>query len=342
MTLSNLHDMSEIKAAPAPGISIVVPVLNEEQTLAPLVDKIAAAMARQPRLDYEIIFVDDGSTDNSWQTMQALAAAQRVRAFRLRRNFGKAAALSIGAEKARADTIVTMDADLQDDPGEIGNLLARLNDGWDMVCGYKKHRNDPLSKRLPSKLFNFVTAKFSGLPLHDFNCGLKIAQRGIFLQIPLYGELHRYIPALAHNLGYRVTELPVLHHPRVAGRTKYGTERLTRGLLDALTVLMIGRYGRRPGHFFGGLGVAVGVAGFIILAYLTGIWTFTNQAIGHRPLLLLGIMLEILSAQLIALGLVAELIISRTPGSRESILIAEETPLGEAAPDAPKTVRVAG
>lgn len=324
-----------------PAISVVVPVLDEERTLIPLVSKIAAAMANQPEIDYEIIFIDDGSTDNSWRIMQTLSADERVRAFRLRRNFGKAAALSIGAEKASAHAIITLDADLQDDPNEIGNLLSKLNEGWDMVCGYKRERRDPASKRLPSRLFNFVTARLSGLPLHDFNCGLKIARRDVFLQIPLYGELHRYIPALAHNLGYRVTEVPVAHHPRAAGRTKYGAERLSRGLLDALTVLMIGRYGRRPGHFFGGLGLAVGLVGFAILAYLTAIWAFTNQAIGHRPLLLLGIMLEILSAQLVALGLVAELIISRTPEPRNSNLTAEETQRSTTARHVPELPRAA-
>lgn len=324
--MTSMRDPSEVNSY-VPDLSIVVPVLNEEHTLSPLAEKIAAAMSRNAALSYEIVFVDDGSSDRSWEVMKQLAGYGRiVRAFRLRRNFGKAAALAIGAEKARASIIVTMDADLQDDPNEIENLLTKMQSGWDLVCGYKKNRQDPLSKRLPSKLFNFFTAKLSGLDLHDFNCGLKVGKREIFLQIPLYGELHRYIPALAHNLGYRVTELPVLHHPRTMGRSKYGSERLIRGLLDSLTVLMIGRYGWRPGHFFGGLGIIVGSIGFIILAYLTFIWTFQHQAIGHRPLLLLGIMLEILSTQLIALGLVAELIISRIPEDRGSVLVAESTP----------------
>jgi dolichol-phosphate mannosyltransferase len=302
----------------------VVPALNEAGTLAALLDKIKAALSKHPNCEYEVIFVDDGSTDGSWAVMQLLATNGGIRAFRLRRNFGKATALSIGAEKARGEIIVTMDADLQDDPEEIGNLLAKLNDGWDLVCGFKKDRRDPLSKRFPSKLFNFVAAWASGLALHDFNCGLKVGKREVFLQIPLYGELHRYIPALAHNLGYRVTELPVVHHPRTIGHSKYGAERLARGLLDSLTVLMIGRYGWRPAHLFGGIGIAVGLVGLVILIYLSAIWLFTDEAIGHRPLLLLGIMLEILGTQLVALGLVAELIISRTPERQRLTLVAEE------------------
>ena len=220
--------------------------------------------------------------------------------------------------------MVTIDADLQDDPAEIPRFLEAMDDGADVVCGWKVDRKDPLSKRLPSRLFNSVTAWACGLKLKDFNCGFKSARTEVYQRIPLYGELHRYVPALASNLGYRITELPVNHRPRTYGRSKYGFERFVRGFLDLLTVVTLTRFGRRPGHLFGGLGVVVGLLGFVILAYLSGVWLFTDQGIGDRPLLLFGVLLEILAAQMLSVGLLAELILSRTRSQPVSFLVAAE------------------
>jgi dolichol-phosphate mannosyltransferase len=304
-------------------VSIIVPVCDEQGTIAELTDEIEAAMATLPELRYEVLFVDDGSRDGSWELIEKLAADRpHVYGARLRKNFGKAAALSVGADAARGTRIVTMDGDLQDDPAELPRFLEAMDDGADVVSGWKADRKDPLSKRIPSKIFNRVTAWASGLDLQDFNCGFKAAYTEVYRRIPLYGELHRYVPALASNLGYKVVELPVNHRPRTYGKSKYGFERFVRGFLDLLTVVTLTRFGRRPGHLFGGLGVLVGFVGFVILAYLTGVWVFTSQGIGNRPLLLFGVLLEILAAQMLSVGLLAELILNRTRSQPVSYLVA--------------------
>ena len=296
-------------------VSVLVPVMNEEATLATLRHELAAAL---PDVRYELLFVDDGSTDRSWPVMRELAAAHpEVRALRLRRNFGKAAALAAAVSEARGERIVTMDGDLQDDPAEVPRLLAELDAGADLVSGHKATRRDPLSKRIPSKLFNKVTGVITGLPLNDHNCGLKAARTEVYQRVPLYGELHRYIPALAHQHGYRVEELAVNHRPREHGVSKYGFERYVRGAIDLMTVVTITRYGRRPAHLFGGLGFLFGTLGTLILLYLTGLWMFTDQAIGTRPLLNLGILLVILGVQMVSLGLIAEIVLHRTADRAE-------------------------
>lgn len=296
----------------APDLSIIVPLLDEEPTLRTLAERVGDACS-SAGIDHEIVFVDDGSTDGGWTTLERLAEERAdVRCIRLRRNFGKAAALSAGVKASRGSRIMTMDADLQDDPAEIARFVAKLDEGYDLVTGWKKDRRDPLGKTLPSKFFNAVTRKLSGLDLHDFNCGFKAADRRVYESISLYGELHRYVPVLAANLGFRVAEIPVKHHPRAAGRSKYGLERYARGFLDLLTVLTISRYRTRPGHLFGGVGIGIGILGAVILAYLFGVWLLTDDPIGNRPLLLFGIMLEILSANLISLGMMSELITFRT------------------------------
>jgi glycosyltransferase involved in cell wall biosynthesis len=298
-------------------VSVLVPVKDEEATLETLVAELTGAF-RTVDVSYEVIFVDDGSRDRSWAVMRDLAATNRnVRALRLRRNFGKSAALAAAVSEARGERIVTMDADLQDDPAEVPRLLAELDAGTELVIGHKADRKDPLTKRLPSKLFNKVTGVITGLPLNDHNCGLKAGLAEVYRRVPLYGELHRYIPALAHQLGYRVSELAVNHRRREHGRSKYGFERYLRGALDLLTVVALTRYGRRPGHLFGGLGALSGLIGTLILLYLTGVWVFTDNSIGTRPLLTLGVLLEILAVQLISLGLIAELILARTLQSEE-------------------------
>jgi dolichol-phosphate mannosyltransferase len=269
---------------------------------------------------WEVVFVDDGSTDGSFAALTRLHDARdNVRVIRLRRNFGKATALSTGFAHAEGGIVVTIDADLQDDPSEIPRLLAKLDEGFDLVTGWKTHRRDPLSRRLPSKLFNWVTGRVSGLRLHDLNCGLKAYRAEVVQGLPLYGELHRFIPVLAHYRGHRVAELPVNHRPREHGRSRYGVERYLRGFLDLLTVSFIGRYRYRPLHLFGGLGLLLGAAGFGVLVYLTVV-KLSGHAIGQRPLLILGVLLVVVGLQFFSLGLISELITSQheeRSGARE-------------------------
>ncbi len=294
-------------------VSVVVPVHDEAETLDELARRVLAVADDNGLPVVEVLFVDDGSQDDSWARMAALADAEpRVRALRLRRNFGKATALDLGIRDSGGAIVVTMDADLQDDPEELPRLLAALGEDVDLVSGWKKERHDPLGKTLPSRLFNWVTARLSGLQLHDFNCGYKAYRREIFDMVPLYGELHRYIPVLAHAKGFRVSELPVKHHPRAHGRSKYGAERMVKGFLDLLTVVMLTRFAQRPGHLFGGLGLILGAIGAAILLYLTGLKLLTGAEIGGRPLLLLGVMLGIIAVQVTLFGVLGELILSRT------------------------------
>ncbi|MGH3520478.1 MAG: glycosyltransferase family 2 protein [Haloechinothrix sp.] len=320
-------------------VSVLVPVKDEDATLHTLVAEIADAFDTTPDVSYEIIFVDDGSVDRSWTVLSELAGAHpQVRALRLRRNFGKAAALAAAVSEARGDRVVTMDADLQDDPAEVPRLLAELDAGADLVSGHKAERKDPLSKRLPSKLFNRMTGVLTGLRLNDHNCGLKAARTEVYRKVPLYGELHRYIPAIAHLMGYRIGELAVNHRPRRHGVSKYGFERYVRGAIDLLTVVTITKYGRRPGHLLGGLGLLSGTAGFFILLYLTGVWLFTAEAIGTRPLLNLGMLLMILGVQMISLGLIAEIVLHRTAKRDEAAdLIAERIEPRAAGAEEPAT-----
>ena len=316
-----------IETVPEVQVSVLIPVKDEEATLATLVGQIEEAFAPL-ETEYEVIFVDDGSTDSSWDVMTQLAADNpRVRAIRFRRNFGKAAALAAAVDEARGERVVTMDADLQDDPAEVPRLLAELDDGADLVSGHKADRKDPLGKRIPSKFFNMMTNVMTGLKINDHNCGLKAARTEVYRRVPLYGELHRYIPALAHQTGYKVRELAVNHRPREHGKSKYGLERYVRGAIDLLTVMTITKYGRRPAHLFGGIGLLSAFIGFVTLAYLTIVKLFGGQAIGDRPLLLLGILLIILGVQLISIGLIAEIVLHRTANRREATdLIRERTP----------------
>jgi glycosyltransferase involved in cell wall biosynthesis len=290
-------------------ISVVVPVHNEERSVALLLDELESAL--QP-LDtpWEAVFVDDGSTDGSYAALTRLHAAKdNVTVVRLRRNFGKAAALAAGFAQAQGDVIVTIDGDLQDDPAEIPRLLVKLEEGFDLVSGWKSRRRDPLRRRVLSRLFNAVAGWISGVRLHDINCGLKAYRADVVRGLRLYGELHRFIPVLAHHRGYRIAELPVNHRPREHGRSRYGLERYLRGFLDLLTVSFIGRYRQRPLHLFGGLGLALSAAGTGILIYLTVVKAM-GHAIGGRPLLILGVLLVVVGIQVFSLGLITELITS--------------------------------
>lgn len=290
-------------------ISIVIPAKDEDETLGVLSEQIFAAVdALSEPTECEIIFIDDGSVDSSWIVMQNLARAHpdQIRALKMRRNFGKAAALEVGFAAATGEIIFTMDADLQDDPKEIARFLTKLDEGYDLVSGWKERRNDPLSKTLPSKVFNAVTSSMTGVKLKDFNCGFKAYRREVIENVRIYGELHRYIPVLAQDQGFRIGQISVTHHPRRHGVSKYGLERYVRGFLDLITVLATTRYLQRPGHMFGGVGVLSGVAGVGILFFLSVLWLF-GDPIDGRPLFFLGLLLVILSVQLISFGLVGEL-----------------------------------
>jgi glycosyltransferase involved in cell wall biosynthesis len=291
-------------------ISVVVPVHDEERTVALLFDELQSALDPLGQ-SWEAVFVDDGSTDGSFAALTRLHDAnENVRVVRLRRNFGKAAALGAGFANAEGDIVVTIDADLQDDPAEIPRLLAKLEEGFDLVSGWKAHRRDPITRRALSRIFNWVTGRVSGLRLHDLNCGLKAYRAEVVQGLRLYGELHRFIPVLAHYRGHRIAELPVNHRPREHGRSRYGVERYLRGFLDLLTVSFIGRYRYRPLHLFGGLGLGLGALGLAVLVYLT-VLKIGGEAIGRRPLLILGVLLVVVGLQFFSLGLISELITSQ-------------------------------
>jgi glycosyltransferase involved in cell wall biosynthesis len=288
-------------------LSVVVPLLNEEATLEALYREIETALAGSG-LEWEVVFVDDGSTDGSYRELVRLHSAHlNVRVVRLRRNFGKAAALAAGIEVATGEVIVTMDADLQDDPAEIPNLLAKLDDGFDVVSGWKCDRHDPFVRRFVSRIYNRATRLATGVRLHDMNCGLKAYRAEVFEHVQLYGERHRFIPVLAHHLGFSVTELPVNHRPRTNGHSRFGVERYLRAPFDLLTIVFMGRYRYRPLHLFGGLGVTTSVAGAAILVYLTVV-KIGGSRIGDRPLLLLGVLLVVVGIQFLSLGLVGEML----------------------------------
>ena len=290
-------------------ISVVVPVHNEERSVEPLYEELHVALEPLGRA-WQAVFVDDGSSDGSFAALTRLhSAVPNVKIVRLRRNFGKAAALAAGFRHAEGDVVVTIDADLQDDPLEIPRLLAKLDEGFDLVSGWKTQRRDPLRRRVMSRIFNGVVGRVSGVHLHDMNCGLKAYRADVVRSLRIYGELHRFLPVLAHDRGYRVTELPVNHRPREHGRSRYGLERYVRGFLDFLTVWFMGRYRHRPLHLFGGLGLALSGIGTILLVYLT-VLKLAGEAIGHRPLLTLGVLLVVVGLQFFSLGLLSELITS--------------------------------
>lgn len=291
-------------------LSVIIPLLNEKESLPELTNQIVTVLTENKIMDYEIIFVDDGSKDGSFEVIKNLRSENnRVHCIRFRRNYGKSAALSVGFENAKGKFVITMDADLQDDPKEIPALLAKLKEGYDLVSGWKRKRYDPISKTLPSKLFNTVTSMVSGVKLHDFNCGLKAYRRDVVKSLYVYGEMHRYLPALAYMDGYRVTEIPVQHHPRKYGYTKFGLSRFLYGFLDLLTVLVTSKYMKRPLHFFGLVGFILVFLGIIVDGILSIEWFMGETNLSNRPLLWFGIALIIVGVQFISLGLIAELII---------------------------------
>lgn len=301
-------------------LSIIVPLYNEEQNLEPLYRELKTVLDDCGR-SYEIVFVDDGSTDGSAAVLETLCRRdETVTMLEFRRNFGKAMALSAGFDEASGNIIITLDADLQDNPVEIPRFIERIQEGYDLVSGWKRHRQDPISKTLPSRMFNAVVSRTTGLRLHDFNCGFKAYSRSLVDNLHIYGELHRYIPALAFGDGFRVTELAVDHRPRIYGKSKYGIERFTRGLLDLLTVLFLTRYMKKPLHLFGSIGLVAMILGMAINSYLAIIW-FRGAAIGHRPLLSLGVLLMVLGVQFVSTGLIGEML-THSHGSNETSPVA--------------------
>ena len=295
-------------AAPIRSLSILIPVMNEEGNLPELYRRLSAQLD-SIGLPWEIIFVDDGSSDGTWSFIERTNAADaRVIGLRHRRNFGKARALADGFAVAQGDVIVTMDGDLQDDPDELPRFLAMLDDGYDLVSGWKQRRQDPLGKTAPSKVFNWTVRTFSGVQLHDFNCGFKAYRREVTENIRLYGELHRFTPVLANAEGFRIGELPVKHHPRTWGSSKYGWSRLTKGFLDLLTVIFLTQYRQRPLHLFGLPGLLSMMLGVAIGLYLSFDKLVMGNPIGTRPLLLLAVLLVVIGAQFFGLGLIGEYI----------------------------------
>ncbi len=298
------------------SLSVIVPLFNERESLPELLGQLSAAM-HEPELQslflkpfsFEIIMVDDGSTDASSNLIGSMIPAiPELRLISFQRNFGKTAALSAGFMAAEGDYVCTMDADLQDDPFAIKEMVKKLQEGYDLVSGWKQQRQDPFSKTIPSKLFNGVTRIFTGITIHDFNCGLKVYRREVTRKLELHGQMHRYIPVLAQWMGFRITELPVKHHPRRFGHTKYGSSRVFSGLFDFLSVLFITRYLRRPMHFFGMAGLASSLFGFLISLYVTLDKILLNKPVSNRPILFLGILLLILGVQLFSTGLLGEML----------------------------------
>ncbi|MBP7310855.1 MAG: glycosyltransferase family 2 protein [Candidatus Cloacimonetes bacterium] len=303
-------------------LSFVIPVLNEIDSLEILYREI---LANCREYEYEIIFVDDGSSDGGFAVMEKMAQSDsRLKLIRFRRNFGKAAALQIGFNIACGDIVFTMDADLQDNPKEIPSFLQKLDEGYDLVSGWKKRRHDPWHKTIPSKLFNYVTAKYFRLKLNDFNCGFKAYRLPLVKELNIYGEMHRYIPALANALGYRVGEIAVEHRARSFGKSKYGIERYLRGFFDLMTVKMITQYIKSPLYLFGRVGIFSTMLGLGVTLYLSILKIFWGQPLSNRPLLFLGMLLILGGLQFISLGLISELIVNRfKQGSKLPVSIRE-------------------
>ncbi len=314
-----------------PDLSLVVPVFNEAESLPELQDAITAALDGAG-LSFEVWLVDDGSTDESWTEIEASGARdRRFGGVRFRRNYGKSAALAAGFERARGRFVATLDSDLQDDPAELPEMVARLEAGADLVSGWKQKRHDPLGKTIPSRFFNGVTRLVSGIGLHDFNSGIKAYRCEVVKNVRVYGELHRYIPLLAKWEGFdNIEEQVVQHHPRKYGTTKFGLERFLKGFLDLITVVFLTRFARRPMLFFGGLGTLAFILGFAILAWLTVAKLAFGEPLGDRPLLLFGVMMILLGAQSFLAGLLGEMVVRpEMEGTTRLEIRAEVQPLAE-------------
>ena len=307
LTKRKPHTKEELISG-SPEISFVIPLYNEQDSLAELHCKITATMQDLGK-DYEIIFVDDGSKDQSPAVIEELHASDHhVKLIQFRMNYGKSAGLAAGFSAATGDYVITMDADLQDEPEEVPKLIAKLEEGYDLVSGWKKIRRDPLSKRLASKVYNFFTSRLSGIRLHDFNCGLKAYRNEVVKTMSVYGELHRYLPVIAHRNGFRVTELPVTHHQRKHGKSKFGAARFARGAFDLMTITFLTKYKKRPLHLFGLIGFLSFAAGCLISGILAYERLFANRFLSNRPVLFLGVLLIIVGIQFFSIGLLGEMI----------------------------------
>ncbi|MEM7480294.1 MAG: glycosyltransferase family 2 protein [Acidobacteriota bacterium] len=307
----------------SPEISVLVPVLDEADSVLELARAVAEQLDRLGR-SFELIFIDDGSRDGTPDRVrEAHERDPRIKLVRLRRNFGKAAAITAGFDHSAGVILITMDGDLQDDPAEIPRFLDKLEEeDLDLVSGWKRRRHDPASKRYPSLLFNWVTRHLASVDLHDFNCGFKAYRREVLEQVAVYGELHRYIPVLASRRGFQIGEIEVTHHPRRAGQSKYGWDRLYKGLLDLITVLFITKYTRRPLHLFGLIGLTLLGAGFSINLHLAILW-MGGETLSNRPLLLLGILLMVVGIQVLTTGLIGEMITFKSFRRRDSYSVKE-------------------
>jgi len=298
--------LADVRELPIHSLSILIPVMNEEGNIRELQQRLESALTGIG-LPYEIIFVDDGSSDGTWKLITDLGSTDpRIVGLRHRRNFGKAKALSNGFAIAQGDVVITMDGDLQDDPNELPRFLKVLDDGYDLVSGWKQRRQDPLGKTAPSRVFNWAVRKSSGVQLHDFNCGFKAYRREVTSSIRLYGELHRFTPVLASAEGFRIGELPVKHHARKWGASKYGWSRLTKGFLDLFTVIFLTQYRQRPMHLFGLPGLLFMALGIVLGLWMTIERLVFDHAIGTRPALLLAVLLVVIGTQFFGLGLLGE------------------------------------
>jgi glycosyltransferase involved in cell wall biosynthesis len=313
-------------------LSIVIPVFNEAESLAALHQELCEVAAAQS-YELDIVFVDDGSTDRSWEIISRLAAADpRVTGLRFRRNFGKAGALSAGFAQARGELVMTLDADLQDDPHEIPRFLAQMDHDLDVVSGWKKVRHDPWHKVLPSRVFNWLVSESTGVRLHDHNCGMKCYRREIFNEVRLYGELHRFVPVLAAARGFRVGEIVINHRARKFGRSKYGVTRVVKGFLDLLTVRFLTGFGQRPQHLLGTVGLGSFALGALGLLYLAVWWGFSRTMPGwepihlhERPAMIYSMGLLLLGGQLMSIGFLAELLIAYHVSDAHSYSISDRT-----------------
>jgi len=301
-------------------ISIVVPVYNEKENIKPLYEKIRESVKE----DFEVIFVDDGSNDGTYEEIKKLHDnGERIKCIRFTRNFGKTAALMAGFDACNGDIVVTIDGDLQNDPEDIPRLVEMLNE-YDVVNGWRYERHDPITKRLPSKISNILSRWLTGLNLHDFNCGLKAYKKEVLKDLELYGEMHRYIPAVLAWRGYRVGEIKIKHHKRIHGKSKYGGIRLFRGLMDLINFKFWAGYSTRPLHFFGGVGLSLFLIGFIISFYLLTLKIFYHESLSDRPLLLLGILMILVGLQIFLTGFMAEMVVRSYYSKRKAYIIKEK------------------
>jgi glycosyltransferase involved in cell wall biosynthesis len=315
-------------------ISVVIPLLNEEESLPELCEWIARVM-QENNYTYEVLFIDDGSTDGSWKVIEKLADENpHVRGIKFRRNYGKSAALNVGFKETQGDIVITMDADLQDSPDEIPDLKAKIEEGFDLISGWKQKRYDPITKTVPTKLFNWATRKMSGIHLHDFNCGLKAYKSDVVKAIEVYGEMHRYIPVIAKNAGFKkIGEQVVQHRARKYGNSKFGINRFVNGFLDLLSITYMAKFSKRPMHFFGSVGTLSFIVGFLLTIYLLGNKAY-HSWITHEPVrdavdnpwFYLALTALIVGVQLFLAGFLGEMI-SRSAHDKDHYLIADKVNL---------------